>query len=46
LSVLVPAFTAAHWVNEVWFCRKWQRHFEQGGAPRMLWDLSAGAERV
>src|SRR5262249_41282582 len=46
LSVLVPAFTAAHWVKEVWFCTKWQRHFEQGGAPRMLWDLSAGAERV
>jgi len=46
LSVLVPVFTAAHWVNEVWFCRKWQKHFENAEAPRMLWDLSAGAERV
>lgn len=46
LSVLVPAFTAAHWMNEVWFCRKWQKHFEHAEAPRMLWDLSAGAERI
>src|SRR5262249_790879 len=44
LSVLVPAFTAAHWLKEVWFCRKWQKHFENAEAPRMLWDLSA--ERV
>lgn len=46
LSVLVPAFTAAHWLKEVWFCRKWQRHFANSAtAPRMLWDLSAGAEQ-
>ena len=47
LSVLVPAFTAAHLANEVWFCKKWERHFgDAAKAPRMLWDLSAGAERV
>ena len=47
LAILIPAFTAAHWVNEVWFCKKWERHFEVATkAPRMLWDLSAGAERV
>jgi len=47
LSLLVPAFTAAHWLNEVWFCRKWEKHFADGEkAPRMLWDLSAGAERI
>jgi predicted metal-dependent phosphoesterase TrpH len=47
LSVLVPAFTAAHWLNEVWFCKKWEKHFADGEkAPRMLWDLSAGAEHV
>lgn len=48
LSVLVPAFTAAHWANEVLFCRKWEKYFAQAEkAPRMLWDLSAGAaERV
>jgi predicted metal-dependent phosphoesterase TrpH len=47
LSVLVPVFTAAHWFNEVWFCRKWTKHFDDAAkAPRMLWDLSAEAERV
>src|ERR1700756_2007041 len=47
LGVLVPAFTAAHWANEVLFCKKWQKYFADAQrAPRMLWDLSAGAERV
>jgi len=47
LSVLVPAFTAAHWANEVLFCRKWEKYFANAEkAPRMLWDLSVGAERV
>jgi len=47
LSVLVPAFTAAHWANEVLFCRKWEKYFASAEkAPRMLWDLTAGVERV
>jgi len=47
LSVLVPAFTAAHWANEVLFCRKWEKYFDSAEkAPRMLWDLTAGVERV
>jgi predicted metal-dependent phosphoesterase TrpH len=47
LGVLVPAITAAHWMNEKWFCKKWATHFEdQARAPRMLWDLNAGAERA
>jgi hypothetical protein len=47
LAVLVPVFTAGHWMNEMWFCRKWSAHFENAGeAPRMLWDLSPGAERI
>lgn len=47
LSVLVPAFTAAHWWNEVCFCKKWQKYFADGEkAPRMLWDLQVGGERV
>lgn len=47
LGVLVPAFTAAHWANEVLFCKKWQKYFaDVEKSPRMLWDLSAGAERV
>lgn len=47
LSVLVPAITAIHWMHELWFCQKWTRHFADAEkAPRMLWDLSAGAERA
>jgi predicted metal-dependent phosphoesterase TrpH len=47
LTVLVPVFTAGHWMNELWFCKKWAAHFENAGAaPRMLWDLSPKAERV
>lgn len=47
LGVLIPAVTAAHWVNEVWFCKKWAAHFEdKSRAPRMLWDLQAGAEQA
>ena len=47
LGVLVPAFTAAHWANEVLFCKKWQKHFaDTQRPPRMLWDLGAGTERV
>jgi predicted metal-dependent phosphoesterase TrpH len=47
LAVLVPVFTAGHWMNEMWFCRKWSAHFENAGeAPRMLWDLGPGAERI
>lgn len=47
LGALVPVFTAAHWMNEMWFCKKWAAHFESAErAPRMLWDLNAGAERA
>ena len=47
LAVLVPVFTAGHWMNEKWFCRKWATHFEDAReSPRMLWDMSPGAERI
>ncbi len=47
LGVLIPAVTAGHWANEVWFCKKWATHFEdQSRAPRMLWDLQASAEQA
>jgi len=47
LSVFVPVITAAHWMREVWFCRKWERHFEDAKeAPRMLWDLTPEAEQA
>jgi predicted metal-dependent phosphoesterase TrpH len=40
LGLLVPAFTAFHWLNEIRFCRKWAAILESGKrARRMLWDL-------
>lgn len=42
LAVLVPAFTASHWLNEIRFCRKWSAMLEQGASnPRMLWDIDS-----
>jgi predicted metal-dependent phosphoesterase TrpH len=47
LAILVPLFTAGHWVNEMWFCRKWAAHLdERGESPRMLWDVIPGAEQI
>jgi predicted metal-dependent phosphoesterase TrpH len=47
LAALIPVITAGHWMNEILFCRKWAAHFqEEAKAPRMLWDLNAGTERV
>ena len=47
LGLLIPVITAAHWANEMWFCRRWAAHFrDEASAPRMLWDLKAGAERA
>jgi len=47
LAALVPVVTAGHWMNEMWFCRKWAAHFADGAeSPRMLWDLNPGVERV
>lgn len=45
LAVLVPAFTAGHWMNEIRFCRKWTSAIESGGKrKRMLWDLDSNFE--
>ena len=45
LTVLVPAITAAHWVNEIRFCRKWAASLESGEKrPRMLWKLDSSLE--
>jgi hypothetical protein len=40
LTILVPAITAGHWINEVRFCRKWTGLLErEEKCPRMLWKL-------
>jgi predicted metal-dependent phosphoesterase TrpH len=45
LTVLVPAITAAHWKNEIRFCRKWAASLENGEKPpRMLWKLDSSLE--
>src|SRR5947209_600144 len=45
LAVLVPAFTAGHWLNEIRFCRQWSSAIERGEKrKRMLWDLDSNFE--
>lgn len=36
LAVLVPAFTAGHWVNEILFCRKWSAKLNSDQKTRRL----------
>ncbi len=41
-TVLIPAITAGHWVNEIRFCKKWTAALENREArPRMLWDMDS-----
>jgi PHP-associated len=45
LSVFMPAITAAHWLNEIRFCRKWAGPLlGETRRPRMLWDVDRGLE--
>jgi predicted metal-dependent phosphoesterase TrpH len=45
LSLLVPAFTAAHWLNEMRFCQKWSNVLENGEQrQRMFWDMDSSFE--
>ena len=45
LTVLIPAITAGHWLNEIRFCRKWSATLEsEGKRPRMLWNLDSRFE--
>jgi predicted metal-dependent phosphoesterase TrpH len=45
LTLLIPAITAGHWVNEIRFCKKWTAALERSEkAPRMLWDVDAKLE--
>jgi predicted metal-dependent phosphoesterase TrpH len=44
-SVLVPAFTAGHWLNEVRFCKKWTAALDrEQRRPQMLWDVDSRLE--
>jgi predicted metal-dependent phosphoesterase TrpH len=45
LSLLVPAFTAGHWVNEIRFCQKWSTRLERAEKrQRMYWDMDSSFE--
>jgi len=45
LALLLPAFTAGHWLNEIRFCKKWSAALDSGEKrPRMLWDMDASLE--
>jgi predicted metal-dependent phosphoesterase TrpH len=45
LALLVPAFTASHWLNEIRFCKKWTALMESGEKRgRMLWDMDSNFE--
>ena len=45
LALLVPAFVAGHWLNEIRFCKKWSAALETSAKrPRMLWDMDASFE--
>src|ERR1700736_4544202 len=44
LAVLVPFFTAGHWLNELRFSRKWSAILEgRERRTKLLWDVGAGA---
>src|SRR5450432_159044 len=45
LTVLIPAITASHWLNEIRFCKRWTARLEQTEKqPRMLWDVDSRLE--
>lgn len=42
LTILVPAITAGHWLNEMRFCNLWAARLEgKAKRPRMLWDVDS-----
>jgi predicted metal-dependent phosphoesterase TrpH len=45
LAALVPAFTAAHWLKEIYFCGKWSAKLgSEEKHSRLLWQLDGGLE--
>jgi hypothetical protein len=43
LTPLIPGITAAHWLNEIRFCKHWKARLErEEKKPRMLWDVDSG----
>ncbi len=44
LMLLVPAITAAHWLNEIRFCKQWAARLDGKSKRRLLWDMDSGFE--
>jgi predicted metal-dependent phosphoesterase TrpH len=45
LTIFIPAITAAHWLNEMRFCKRWSAELEgKTKQPRMLWDVDSRFE--
>jgi predicted metal-dependent phosphoesterase TrpH len=45
LTILIPAITAGHWLNEIRFCKEWTARLEHPEKrPRMLWDVDSRFE--
>lgn len=45
LTVLIPAITASHWVNEIRFCKRWNAELDGAKKkPRILWDVDSRFE--
>ena len=45
LTVLIPAITAGHWLNEIRFCKEWTARLGNlETKPRMLWDVDSRFE--
>jgi predicted metal-dependent phosphoesterase TrpH len=45
LTVLIPAITGFHWLNEIRFCKQWAAKLDgKEKTPRMLWDVDSGFE--
>ena len=44
-AVLIPAVTAAHWFNEIRFCKQWMARLERAETePRMIWDIDSACK--
>ena len=45
LTILIPAITGFHWLNEIRFCKQWAAILDRKEEkPRMLWDVDSGFE--
>ncbi len=45
ITILIPAVIAAHWFNEIRFCKRWMDRLEHTKeSHRMIWDVDSGFE--